>query len=109
MKPENILLIDSNAVNIRKTKRSKDYIFLNNRECKIIDMGGGTYKFENREHLVQTRQYRAVEVVANCRLKYGNGSEGNSLLNESGMGFKFDEKIDIWSVGCIAYELYTNQ
>ena len=50
-------------------------------------MGNGCFTHDsNLGSYVQSRSYRAPEVVLGC---------------------KYDEKIDIWSVGCIIAELWT--
>ena len=67
LKPENILYDDS-----------IDYL-------KIIDFGSSIVNKEKKPNFyIQSRYYRAVEVIFNL---------------------DFDYKIDIWSFGCIAYEL----
>ena len=52
---------------------------------KLIDFGGATYEHEHKSSVVNTRQYRAPEVIL-------------------GLGWSFPS--DIWSVGCILAELY---
>lgn len=51
----------------------------------VIDFGGAMYDDENRSCTINTRQYRAPEVL---------------------LGLKWDEESDIWGVGCIAMELF---
>ncbi|KAF7830939.1 dual specificity tyrosine-phosphorylation-regulated kinase 2-like isoform X2 [Senna tora] len=67
LKPENILL--------------KNY-----RRCevKVIDLGSSCFQTDNLCLYVQSRSYRAPEVM---------------------LGLQYDEKIDIWSLGCILAEL----
>eukprot|EP00930_Biecheleria_cincta_P024113 TRINITY_DN17300_c0_g1_i2.p1 TRINITY_DN17300_c0_g1~~TRINITY_DN17300_c0_g1_i2.p1 ORF type:complete len:492 (-),score=67.02 TRINITY_DN17300_c0_g1_i2:70-1545(-) len=55
-------------------------------DIKIIDFGNATYEEEHHSSVINTRQYRGPEVVL-----------------ETG----WNEKSDIWSVGCILMELYT--
>ena len=69
LKPENILLVP----------KSKDKI-------KIIDFGSSCFEYEITYTYIQSRFYRAPEVI----LDLGYGYE-----------------IDIWSMGCILCELYT--
>ena len=69
LKPENILLVP----------KSKD-------EIKIIDFGSSCFEYEITYTYIQSRFYRAPEVI----LDLGYGYE-----------------IDIWSMGCILCELYT--
>jgi len=67
LKPENILI--------------KSY-----RECriKVIDFGSSCYIHDDLSTYVQSRSYRAPEVILGC---------------------SYDTKIDIWSLGCILGEL----
>ena len=62
-----------------------------NNIIKIIDFGSSLlnedYKPKNN-YYIQSRWYRSPEVI---------------------MNIDYDMKIDIWSFGCIAYELYTNK
>lgn len=67
LKPEN-LMIQSNGV------------------VKIIDFGSSCYKGKQKFSYLQSRFYRAPEVL---------------------LGGRYDEKIDLWSVGIIGIELYT--
>lgn len=60
--------------------------FPSDLSIKLSDFGGAFLKNEDPE-LVQTRQYRAPEVIV------------GSFVNE---------KIDIWSVGCLLFELLTS-
>ena len=69
LKPENILLVP-------KTKN----------KIKIIDFGSSCFEYEITYTYIQSRFYRAPEVI----LDLGYGYE-----------------IDIWSMGCILCELYT--
>lgn len=69
LKPENIL--------IKSYSRS---------EVKIIDFGSSCYIHDHLSSYVQSRSYRAPEVIIGC---------------------KYDYKIDMWSLGCILAELFT--
>ena len=55
---------------------------------KIIDFGSATFIDDVDYDYLQTRPYRAPEVTLGCQ---------------------FDFAIDMWSVGCIIYELITNK
>jgi len=68
MKPENILLRKSNKSGI-----------------KIIDLGSGTYEDQQFYTYIQSRFYRAPEIM---------------------MGIHYTPAIDMWSLGCILFELY---
>lgn len=69
LKPENILIKSYNPISI-----------------KVVDMGNSCFFHDNLLDYVQSRSYRAPEVI---------------------LGTGYDEKIDIWSVGCILAELWT--
>lgn len=53
---------------------------------KLIDLGNSHRLGDKQPSLIQTAPYRAPEVI---------------------LGIPFDEKVDIWSVGCVVYELLT--
>ncbi|KAJ6848395.1 uncharacterized protein M6B38_274100 [Iris pallida] len=69
LKPENILV--------------KSY---SRCEVKVIDLGSSCFQTDHLCSYVQSRSYRAPEVI---------------------LGLPYDEKIDIWSLGCILAELCT--
>jgi len=69
LKPENIMI--------------KSY---SRTEIKVIDFGSSCYIHDHLSSYVQSRSYRAPEVIIGC---------------------KYDYKIDIWSLGCILAELWT--
>lgn len=51
----------------------------------VIDFGGATYEHDSHASVVNTRQYRAPEVILGLRWLYPS---------------------DLWSVGCIIAELF---
>ena len=69
LKPENILLK-----------------CISKAEVKIIDFGSSNFIYDASSSYIQSRSYRAPEVI---------------------MGCNYDYKIDIWSLGCILAELYS--
>ena len=69
LKPENILI--------------KSY---SRCQIKVIDFGSSCFIHDHLSSYVQSRSYRAPEVILGC---------------------KYDYKIDIWSLGCILAELWT--
>jgi len=69
LKPENILI--------------KSY---SQCKVKVIDFGSSCFIHDHLSSYVQSRSYRAPEVILGC---------------------KYDYKIDIWSLGCIIAELFT--
>ncbi|XP_076942250.1 uncharacterized protein LOC143612062 [Bidens hawaiensis] len=67
LKPENILI--------------KSY---SRCEIKVIDLGSSCFKTDRLTLYVQSRSYRAPEVI---------------------IGLPYDQKVDLWSLGCILAEL----
>eukprot|EP00007_Cunea_sp_BSH-02190019_P005577 CAMPEP_0174233880 /NCGR_PEP_ID=MMETSP0417-20130205/3801_1 /TAXON_ID=242541 /ORGANISM="Mayorella sp, Strain BSH-02190019" /LENGTH=726 /DNA_ID=CAMNT_0015312169 /DNA_START=148 /DNA_END=2328 /DNA_ORIENTATION=- len=57
-------------------------------EVKVIDFGSSCYKTDHLGSYVQSRAYRAPEVI---------------------LGMKYSELVDVWSLGCILFELLTGQ
>ena len=56
-----------------------------NTELRVIDFGSATFDWEHHSTIVSTRHYRAPEVI----LELG-----------------WSQPCDVWSVGCILFELY---
>jgi len=81
LKPENVLFYDSSKTKIDKKTR-KEILF--NPEIRLIDFGSATFDHEHHSSIIQTRHYRAPEVI----LKLG-----------------WDQVCDTWSIGCIIIEL----
>ncbi|TBU05864.1 protein kinase, partial [Hamiltosporidium magnivora] len=69
LKPENILVLDMLDLRV-----------------KIIDFGSAFSEQQTTYFYVQSRYYRAPEVI---------------------LGIPYNSSIDIWSFGCLAYELFT--
>ena len=84
LKPENILFVNDN---FRYCSRTRLYRPVST-EIKIIDFGGATFEDEHHSSVINTRHYRAPEVI----LQQGWGTQS-----------------DMWSVGCILVELYTGE
>jgi serine/threonine protein kinase len=72
IKPENIMF-------------TEDPRTTGNYQVKLIDFGAATWLTTHHSSLIQTRFYRAPEVIIES---------------------KWDEKADLWSVGCILLEMY---
>jgi len=85
LKPENILLVNSDydlIVSSSGVERRK----LKNTQIRLIDFGSATFDHEHHSRVVSTRHYRAPEVL----LEIG-----------------WSQPCDVWSIGCILFELYT--
>jgi serine/threonine protein kinase len=72
LKPENVLLLNSREVSY------KGYTVPECTRIKVIDFGGATYDNEKKSSVVNTRQYRAPEVI---------------------LGVGWSMPSDMWSVG----------
>ena len=55
---------------------------------KVIDFGSSSFVTDRQSSYIQSRSYRAPEVI---------------------LGLPYDGKIDIWSLGCVVAEMYTNE
>jgi dual specificity tyrosine-phosphorylation-regulated kinase 2/3/4 len=71
LKPENILISNFNECHI-----------------KVIDFGSACFITDELTSYVQSRSYRAPEVI---------------------LGLGYDQKIDVWSLGCVLAELFTGE
>jgi len=71
IKPENILLSSYSRALV-----------------KVIDFGSSSFVTDRQSSYIQSRSYRAPEVV---------------------LGLPYGGKIDMWSLGCVIAELYTNE
>ena len=81
------LLWDSKKEDKNNTNTGNDHSIDNELNIKIADLGNATYTNQHFTNQIQTRQYRSPEII----LKYK--SWGSST--------------DIWSLGCIIFELIT--
>jgi len=88
LKPENILFRNSDYDKEYLTQEDREegrkVRILKNPEIRLIDFGSTTFDHEHHSSIVQTRHYRAPEVV---------------------MELGWDQSCDVWSVGCIIFEL----
>lgn len=105
LKPENILLTSMLPAqpaefpreaewNRRRGKSSSaweqptPYLRPVNSQIKLIDFGNATYEDEHHSSIINTRQYRGPEVL---------------------LASGWDERSDLWSIGCILMELYAGE
>jgi len=87
LKPENVLLSNDNETTYRSWDGSSCRI-PESTAVKVIDFGGATYDYERKSSIVNTRQYRAPEVI---------------------LGWGWSYPSDLWSAGCIIAELYAGE
>lgn len=66
------------------------------QRIKIIDYGNAILKEDFNDSTINTRQFRAPEVIL-------------SILGLTKEPAKWDHKSDIWSIGCILMELFTGK
>lgn len=85
LKPEN-LMFRSTKYHTEKDDRGRKVRIVDNPDVVLIDLGGATYENEHHTTVVSTRHYRAPEVI----LELG-----------------WSHPCDVWSIGCILFELYT--
>lgn len=86
LKPENILFENSDYEVIRRAKdRRREVRRIKDSRIRLIDFGSATFDHEHHSTIVSTRHYRAPEVI----LELG-----------------WDQACDVWSIGCILFELY---
>ncbi|GFV12040.1 hypothetical protein TNCV_669711 [Trichonephila clavipes] len=88
LKPENICFVTSDFTYGIRATRQQTYRKPICTNIRLIDFGSAIYFHERRDMDVQTRTYRAPEVLC---------------------GLSWDQRIDIWSIGCILFELYTGK
>lgn len=67
--------------------KPENILFQSAKDCKVklIDFGSCSFIHDEPAFYMQTRPYRAPELLLGCQ---------------------YDEKIDIWSLGCVLVELY---
>lgn len=74
------------AISFLSNPDLKDYETLRNARAVIVDLGNACWTHRHFSEDIQTRQYRSPEVL---------------------IGSKYDTSADIWSVGCMVFELLT--
>jgi len=103
LKPENILLSSREPARASpfpreafaqakrsqsRSRSSRQYLRPASSEIKLIDFGNATYEDAHHSSIINTRQYRAPEVY---------------------LKLNWNERSDIWSIGCILMELYIGE
>ncbi|OQR71851.1 serine/threonine-protein kinase Doa-like [Tropilaelaps mercedesae] len=85
LKPENILFVRSDFDLMYNERKKREFRRVRDTTIKLIDFGSATFDHEHHSTIVSTRHYRAPEVI----LELG-----------------WNQSCDIWSIGCILFELY---
>ncbi|KAA0152747.1 hypothetical protein FNF29_03636 [Cafeteria roenbergensis] len=92
LKPENVLLRSRKPLTrthkLTCTREPTPVLAPASTSIRLIDFGGATFDSGRKSALINTRQYRAPEVIL---------GQGWSMAS------------DLWSVGCILMELYTGR
>jgi len=82
LKPENVLLMEPFTVQSGELIKQSGPV----NQIKIADLGNACWTYKHFTDDIQTRQYRSPEVILRCG---------------------YDARADIWSLGCIVFELAT--
>lgn len=85
LKPENILFVDSEFKLDFDRKTNRMVRHLKCTDIRLIDFGSATFDHEYHSRIVSTRHYRAPEVI---------------------LELEWTKPCDVWSIGCIMFELY---
>mmetsp|Transcript_94232 Transcript_94232/g.170202 ORF Transcript_94232/g.170202 Transcript_94232/m.170202 type:complete len:515 (+) Transcript_94232:141-1685(+) len=102
LKPENILLESLEPARpsdfprqeawlekkSKKDRSSSPYLRPATSSIRLIDFGNATYEDEHHSSIINTRQYRSPEVI---------------------LAVGWNERSDVWSMGCIFMELYAGE
>lgn len=83
LKPENIMFLSCETTVVNADKNIKQLV---KTDVRLIDFGSATFFNEHHTAIISTRHYRAPEVI----LELG-----------------WNESCDVWSMGCVLFELYT--
>lgn len=87
LKLENVLLY-RDAYDVVDTKEHRKYMRPQNSTVRLIDFGGATFEDQHHATIINTRQYRAPEVI---------------------LGLPWSYPSDVWSCGCMMAELFTGE
>lgn len=85
LKLDNILFIDSSYTTVYNAEK-KMYKLVDSTYIRLIDFGCAVDSESPRSGRISHRYYRAPEVILNAN---------------------WSQPVDVWSIGCILYELYT--
>lgn len=86
LKPDNILFVDSSYAKEYDAEKNKNIRIVNRTDIRLIDFGCAVGDEVPHSFTVSNRYYRAPEVILN---------------------FNWSHPVDVWSIGCILFELST--
>jgi len=86
LKPENMVFVDDAFTVCNSPESRVNEKILHSSDIKIIDFGNGIFEDDDHSTTICTRHYRPPEVI----LELG-----------------YNRKVDVWSAGCIMFEVYT--
>lgn len=86
LKPENIILKEESKL-MKFKYHSNRYRLPKNFSLILVDFGNAVLEEDYGDGTINTRQFRAPEVILKCN--------------------NWNEKSDVWGVGCILMEIYT--
>ena len=93
--------------NITPTLQRKDVRKVKNTEVRLIDFGSATFDWEHHSKVVSTRHYRCGNIfLANIPCLFLSHLITCIRAPEVILELGWSQPCDIWSVGCIAFELY---
>lgn len=86
LKPDNILFVDSSYTKEYNEERKMNIRLLNRTDIRLIDFGCAVGDEVQHSFTISNRYYRAPEVILNSNWSHA---------------------VDVWSIACILFELYT--
>lgn len=86
LKPDNILFVDSSYTKEYNAEKNKNIRLVTRTDIRLIDFGCAVGDELPHSFTVSNRYYRAPEVI---------------------LKFNWSHPVDIWSIACIVFELYT--
>lgn len=86
LKPDNILFVDSSYTKEYDAEKRRNIRSVNRTDIRLIDFGCAVYDETPHKFTISNRYYRAPEVIFQANWSY---------------------QVDVWSIACIIFELYT--
>ncbi len=86
LKPDNILFVDSSYTKQYNAEKQMNIRLIDRTDIRLIDFGCAVGDELPQSNTISNRYYRAPEVILNMN---------------------WSHPVDVWSIGCVLYELYT--